>query len=237
VTVIWHDLECGGYAEDLPLWRELAARHGGPVLDVGAGTGRTALALARSGYSVIALDLDAELLAALRERAAGVDLETVQADACDFVLDQRFPLCIVPMQTIQLLDGAAGRTRCLRRLREHLCEGGVVGIAIADELEAFEVPDGAPSPMPDVCEFDGVVYSSRPTAIRADGPGFVLERRREIVSADGSLSGEDNLIRLDRLDAATLEREASTAGLRPAGRWLVAPTEEYVGSVVVMLSA
>ena len=45
--VAWHDVECGGYDADLPLWRELAARRGGPVLDVGAGTGRVALDLAR----------------------------------------------------------------------------------------------------------------------------------------------------------------------------------------------
>ena len=50
MSVIWHDLECGGYAEDLALWRELAMRHGGPVLDVGAGTGRTAIMLARAGH-------------------------------------------------------------------------------------------------------------------------------------------------------------------------------------------
>ena len=40
--VLWHDLECGGYDLDLPLWRELADREGSPVLDVGAGTGRVA---------------------------------------------------------------------------------------------------------------------------------------------------------------------------------------------------
>ena len=38
-TVIWHDVECASYVEDLPLWRELAASYGDPVLDVGAGTG------------------------------------------------------------------------------------------------------------------------------------------------------------------------------------------------------
>ena len=52
MSVIWHDLECGGYREDLPLWRALADRAGGPVLDVGAGTGRVALDLARAGHEV-----------------------------------------------------------------------------------------------------------------------------------------------------------------------------------------
>jgi hypothetical protein len=50
--VVWHDLECGAYRADLPLWRELAARarFGSPILDVGAGTGRVALDLARAGH-------------------------------------------------------------------------------------------------------------------------------------------------------------------------------------------
>jgi len=66
-AVIWHDVECGGYAEDLELWRELAAAADGPVLDVGAGTGRVALDLGGRGFEVVALDLDADLLGALRE--------------------------------------------------------------------------------------------------------------------------------------------------------------------------
>ncbi len=41
---IWHDAECGAYAADLALWEELAAAAGGPVLDLGCGTGRVALA-------------------------------------------------------------------------------------------------------------------------------------------------------------------------------------------------
>ena len=41
--VVWHDVECGGYDADLTLWQELAREAGGPVLDVGAGTGRVAL--------------------------------------------------------------------------------------------------------------------------------------------------------------------------------------------------
>ncbi|MDQ6751787.1 MAG: hypothetical protein M3Z33_13685, partial [Actinomycetota bacterium] len=66
--VRWHDLECGAYSADLPLWLELAAGAGGPVLDVGAGTGRVALELARAGHVVTALDSDAGLLCALRGR-------------------------------------------------------------------------------------------------------------------------------------------------------------------------
>jgi 2-polyprenyl-3-methyl-5-hydroxy-6-metoxy-1,4-benzoquinol methylase len=67
-TVVWHDLECGSYRADLPLWRELAAREGDPILDVGAGSGRVALELAGAGHRVTALDLDPDLLRVLRDR-------------------------------------------------------------------------------------------------------------------------------------------------------------------------
>jgi SAM-dependent methyltransferase len=236
MSVIWHDLECGGYTEDLGLWRELADRYGDPVLDVGAGTGRITLELALAGHRVTALDRDFELLTELRLRAGSQALvDTALADAREFALGRRFALCIMPMQTIQLLGGSSGRLAFLGCAREHLVAGGVLAIAIADELDVFEVAEGAPSPLPDVYELDGVVYSSRPTAVRDDGDGFVLERNREIVTLDGSLSATRDRIRLDRLNPGQLEREATAAGLRPAGREQIPATSDYVGSVVVIL--
>ena len=116
VEAIWHDLECGGYREDLPLWRTLAGAAGGPVLDVGAGTGRVTLDLAAGGIEMVALDLAAPLLARLIVRAVGLPVETVHADARDFVLSRRVSLIVVPMQTLQLLDGpSAARRFCAVR--------------------------------------------------------------------------------------------------------------------------
>lgn len=237
MTVVWHDLECGAYAADLALWRDLAERHRGPVLDVGAGTGRTAIMLGRAGFAVTALDNDAELLRELKRRAGDLPIETALADAREFALDHRFALILVPMQTIQLLGGPDGRERFLVRARDHLDAGGAVAVALSAELELFEVVDGGPAPLPDVCELNGVVYSSRPTAVRADGDGFVLERQREIVTGAGNLTAEVNLIRLDRLDPAELEREGAAAGLCPTGRVMIDPTGDHVGSVVVMFGA
>jgi SAM-dependent methyltransferase len=235
VSVIWHDLECGAYTEDLPLWRALASELGDPVLDVGAGTGRVALDLARGGHRVIALDRDPLLLAELRRRAGGVELQTVLADAREFDLDASVALCLVPMQTIQLLGGAEGRAAFLVRARLHLRDGGMLAIAIAELLECFDVREGAVAPLPDICERDGVVYSSQPTAIRADRVGFVLERRRETITAAGQRSVEDDTIRLDRVAPVELEREATAAGLIPAGRRIVPQTPDYSGSTVVLL--
>lgn len=236
-AIIWHDLECGSYDRDLTLWRALASRYGTPVLDVGAGTGRVALNLARAGHEVVALDADAQLLAALQSRGAALPVSTIVADARAFTMPRRFPLALVPMQTIQLLGGAAGRIACLRCVRAALAPGGIVAIAIAEELEPFEVAEGGPAPLPDLVERDGVVYSSLPTAVREESGTFVLERRREVVDARGRRTAELDRIRLDRVRSAELEREGAAAGLAPAGRERIPQTRDYAGSEVVLLRA
>jgi SAM-dependent methyltransferase len=237
MNVIWHDLECGRYEADLPFWRALAAERPGPILDVGAGTGRVSLDLARAGHDVTALDVDAELLATLQHRAGALELPTITADARTFDLGARFALILVPMQTIQLLGGTQGRSAFLTRAREHLRPDGRLAIALADELDEFEVGAGDPAPLPDVCELDGIVYSSAPTAVRSDGDGFVLQRRRETVTPAGELSLEEDHIRLDALQPQRLEQEGQSVGLSVARRQQIAPTRDYVGSVVVMFGA
>ncbi len=253
MNVVWHDLECGAYSEDLPLWRSLAAEHGDPVLDVGAGTGRVALDLARRGYRVTALDRDPELITELSRRAGagrglgsnsdrdGVSSQllvtTVVADAREFDLPERYPLCIVPMQTIQLLGGADGRAAFLRCALRQLRAGGVLAVAIVEALELYEVVDGFASPLPDIREEDGVVYSSQPVAVRAERGGFVLERRRETVAVAGERTVERDVIRLDRLTARGLEREGRAAGFIRHERARVRETADYVGSEVVILHA
>jgi len=87
--VIWHDVECGAYTADLPIWRDLADRAGGPVLELGAGTGRVALDLAGRGHEVTALDLEEELLRELAARAAaaGLPVSAAHADAREIGLE------------------------------------------------------------------------------------------------------------------------------------------------------
>jgi SAM-dependent methyltransferase len=237
MTVIWHDLECGAYAADLPLWRSLAAREGDPILEIGAGTGRVAIDLARCGHRVTALDHDPELVAELRLRASDFALETELADARTFELEASFALCLVPMQTIQLLGGAAARAAFLGRARRHLRPGGLLAVAIAEWLEPYETSRGGARPVPDMCERDGVVYASQPTAIRARNGRLVLERRRETVAPDGRRTVRHHADSLDRLTAEMLESEAALVGLKPAGRVTVRPTRDYAGSEVVMARA
>lgn len=233
--MVWHDLECGRYRQDLGFWRDLAGERGDPILDVGAGTGRVALELARAGHTVTALDNDPELLGALEQRGRGLPITTVLGDARSFSLEARFALCVIPMQTIQLLGGETGRRAFLTRAGEHLLSGGLLAVALADELDIFEVDADGGGPLPDVDEVDGVVYSSRATAVRARPDAFVLERRRETVSPTGELSRQSEVILLDRLQPGQLEDEGREAGFTVLARREIPPTDDYVGSVVVML--
>lgn len=232
--VVWHDLECGVYAEDLPLWRELAAD--GPVLDLGCGTGRVAIDLATRGVPVVGLDRDPVLLAALAARAEGLPVEAVCADARAFDLGRRFAIVLAPMQTVQLLGGQAGRDGFLRCAKAHLEPGGLFALALADALEGFDETTATP-PLPDVREEDGIVYFSQPVAVKDEGERVAIHRVREVVDRDGGRTSGHDVVRLDRLEPEQLEAEAAALGFAVLERRAIAATDEFVGSVVVMLRA
>jgi SAM-dependent methyltransferase len=235
-TVVWHDVECGRYAADLPLWAELAREAGGRVLDVGAGAGRVALRLAVAGHEVTALDRDAELLEVLcaRADAAGLQVRTVVADAAGFDAGEAaFALVAVPMQTIQLLPDAAARAGFFASARRAVAPGGLVAMAIAEDLESFE--EEALMPLPDVAERDGWRYVSQPTAVRERPEGMRIERLRQTIAPGGTRTSEEDVIVLARVSVAGLHAEGAAAGLRPERTRRVEPTADHVGSEVVVL--
>ena len=236
LDVLWHDLECGGYREDLPLWRMLAGVAGGPVLDVGAGTGRVSLDLAAGGVAVVAVDADGRLLEALERRAGGLPVETVVADARTLDLGRRFPLILVPMQTLQLLGGASGRAAFNRPARDHLRPGGLRAAALADAMDCFDAEHDLPPP-PDACEIDGVRYASQLLGVSEDDGRAALRRRREVVGPAGRYAAEEAVVRLDRVSAAEIAAEARELGFARTGYLHVRETEEYLGSTVVVLRA
>ncbi len=75
---------------------ELNLAPGGSVLDVGCGTGRHSVELARRGYAVTGLDLSSEMLAqaAAAAKAAAVDVEWIRSDATSFSLPNKYDAAI-----------------------------------------------------------------------------------------------------------------------------------------------
>ena len=236
LEALWHDLECGAYDHDLPLWRRLAERAPGPVLDVGAGTGRVTLDLAARGVAVVALDADASLVQTLRDRAAGLPVEVVVADAREFALGRRFLLVLVPMQTLQLLGGGAGRAAFLRCALDHLEPGGLLAAALSDAADCFDDEHATPPP-PQVRELGGVRYASHLLAVTDEDGRAALHRVREISGPGLRTEYQDVVVRLDRVSADEVAAEGRELGFLDEPHALIPETDEYLGSTVVMLRA
>jgi SAM-dependent methyltransferase len=238
--VAWHDVECGAYRADLATWEALAAAEaaaGRPgVLDVGAGTGRVALALAAAGLEVTALDREPVLLDALaaRAREAGLAVTTVAGDATALDLGRRFGMIVVPMQTIQLLPERAGFLAAARR---HLVPGGLLAMAVAIELEAFDGRGGL-LPTPDQGWFGGRRYASQAVRLVPGPEGTTIERIRTVYDEAGEpLSEALDTIALASVSVAGLEAEGVAAGFAVEEALSIGATDEHVGSEVVLLRA
>lgn len=241
--VAWHDVECGGYEVDLPLWRELAKAAGGPVLELGAGTGRVALDLAARGHDVVALDADPALVdaCAARVRDRGLRLEAVCADARTFALERRFALVLAPMQVVQLLGDEDGRDDMLARVVEHLAPGGLFAPALADPFAGLPAADSLP-PLPDTGVRDGWNLASTPVNLRElNGPegerGVAIDRVRRATAPSGDTVEAAATVCLSVFAPSGLAAQAIARGLRRAPDRRVAETADYVGSTVLMLEA
>jgi len=107
------------------LVRLLALAGSGPVLELGAGTGRVALPLAQRGLEVWALDASMSMLALLRQRSGARTPLCVQMDMAAFALPQRFALITLLVDTLDLLPPSrqAAVFTCAAR---HLAPRGVL---------------------------------------------------------------------------------------------------------------
>lgn len=114
--------------EDIGFYTEEAVRSGGPVLELGVGTGRIALPIVRAGIPVIGVDSSAQMLERCRERAreAAVTelLELRLGDLRDPPVAEKVPLVISPFRAfLHLLDNEE-RLLTLTRIRALLGPGG-----------------------------------------------------------------------------------------------------------------
>lgn len=237
--VVWHDLECGPEAADLPLWREMAAQTDGLVLELGCGTGRVGLRLARDGNELIGIERRPALAGAFNERAQREDLpaQAVVADARRFHLRRLFGLVLAPMQLIQQVGDASERLELFHGVAEHLTKSGRAAFAIVEDDAMIDTLGDAEADdvYPDIREVHDWVFSSRPVSVRGGARGTVVQRYRQRVSPRGEIFEEHHTDQIDALDASQLETEARVAGLMPLERRRLEAAPDYAPSTVVIL--
>ena len=122
----YYDHAFRAHRRDIDHYVALARRARGPVLELGAGTGRVTLALLRAGIEVTAVDRSKDMLARARERAAQLPradqarLKLVHGDLRSLKLKQRFSLIIAPFNLFMHMYTREDLERALACVRVHL---------------------------------------------------------------------------------------------------------------------
>lgn len=108
-----------------------AAQHAhGDVLELGCGTGRLLIPIARAGVAVTGIDMSLGMLARCREKlareapAVQQRATTLRLDMIDFALGQLFALIIAPFRCFQHVLDVEQQIGCLRSIHRHLTPGG-----------------------------------------------------------------------------------------------------------------
>lgn len=115
---------------DVEWYRDKAVASGGPVLELGAGTGRVTIPIAAAGVPIHALDVDDGMLKRLRSHLEQQEPSTrkrvtpVKASMGDFTLDARFALVIIPFRAFLHNVTERDQLACLGCVRRHLQPGG-----------------------------------------------------------------------------------------------------------------
>lgn len=110
---------------DAAFYLQQARECGGPVLELGCGTGRTLLPIGRAGIDCVGLEPSSEMLAVLREKDPPPNLCLVQGCMQELDLgDARFPLITAPFRAFSHLLTVEEQLCALGRIRQHLAPGG-----------------------------------------------------------------------------------------------------------------
>jgi ubiquinone/menaquinone biosynthesis C-methylase UbiE len=129
---------------DVAFWQRLAAAQDGPVLELGCGTGRIAVPIAKAGARIVGIDRSDEMLARARRRVRrarlGGRLSLVRGDIRDlpFKSRGRFGAVLAPYGILQSLTRERDLTRTFASVARVLRRGGLFAIDVVPDLPKWE---------------------------------------------------------------------------------------------------
>ena len=131
---------------DIDFYRGLAGETGGPILDLGCGTGRVAIALAADGHEVMGIDLSAPMLRLAEQRRETLTADLAdrlsfrQADVTTLDLGRDFALAVAPSRVFQFALTTDAQRQALAALRSHVRPEGRLVLDLFDPLLDRVVP-------------------------------------------------------------------------------------------------
>jgi SAM-dependent methyltransferase len=131
---------------DIEFYRDMARETGGPILDVGCGTGRVAMALAADGHEVVGIDVSAPMLRVAEQRRETLSADVAarllfrQADMTTLDLGRDFALVVAPSRVFQFALTTDVQRQALAALRSHLRPDGRLVLDLFDPLLDHVVP-------------------------------------------------------------------------------------------------
>ena len=134
---------------DVDFYRRLARETGGPILEVGCGTGRVAGALAADGHEVVGIDLSAPMLRLAERRRAALSADAAarlsfhRADMRTLDLGRDFALIVAPARVFQFMLTSAAQREALTALRTHLRPNGRLVLDLFDPRLDLVIPSAA----------------------------------------------------------------------------------------------
>jgi SAM-dependent methyltransferase len=127
---------------DVPFWRNLARHAGGPVLELGCGTGRVSVPLGRAGVPLVGIDYSANMLARARTRVRrgrlGATVRLIQGDIRHLPFTTGFSLVMAPYGILQSLLRERDLAATLAEVRRVLQPGAMFGMELVADLPSWE---------------------------------------------------------------------------------------------------
>ena len=137
----WENAQTLG-RRDVAFWRRVASKADGPVLELGCGTGRVSLPLARAGIDLVGIDRSAPMLERARKRLTKSPTRRL-ANSLAFVRgdiralpfgDGAFPMVIAPYGIVQSLIRPRDLTATLAAVARVIARGGTFGIDLVPDV-------------------------------------------------------------------------------------------------------
>ena len=118
-------------------YADLAREHGGPVLELGCGTGQLTRAIATLGIPIAGIDTAPSMIEAAKRRCVGLDAEIVAADMRDFDLGRRFSLIFAARNSLLHLETNEDLEACFAAVRRNLADGGAFAFDVFNPSPAL----------------------------------------------------------------------------------------------------